>query len=224
MNLYHLLYEGKAKNAPQEEPKTAFARFVLLLWREGFTLVKLNLLFLLSCLPILTTGPALGALAAIAGKLVRDEPILLWQDYWAAFRKTFWPCFWSGLFLGGLLRRPLCGRCGGGSAAGERLAVCGDLMRMRNMAAFMRRGGLSVSAVWRDGAVCMEKGVDSLPVLSAACAAQCTADNGSIPALCAFAAIFPAGDPVCPVFQFNTGCPLPSGCGLEEDLIGRLFR
>lgn len=101
MNLYHLLYEGKAKNAPQEEPKTAFARFVLLIWREGFTLVKLNLLFLLSCLPILTTGPALGALAAIAGKLVRDEPILLWQDYWAAFRKTFWPCFCSGLFLGG---------------------------------------------------------------------------------------------------------------------------
>lgn len=101
MNFYHLLYEGKAKAAPERAPKTAPARFARLLWREGGTLVKLNLLFLLSSLPVLTAGPSLGALAETVGKLVRGEPVLLWQDYWAAFRRAFRPCFWPGLLLGG---------------------------------------------------------------------------------------------------------------------------
>lgn len=100
MNLYHLLYEGGAEHAPKAVPKRASARFAALIWREGFPLVKLNLLFLLSALPVLTIGPALGAMAAVTGRLVRQEPVLLWQDYWGAFRRSFWPCFRSGLAIG----------------------------------------------------------------------------------------------------------------------------
>lgn len=115
MNLYHLLYETMGKDTAPREPGTAFGLFLRVAWREGFTLVRLNLLFLFSCLPMLTAGPALGALAAVTGKLVQDEPILLWRDYWAAFRKTFWPCFRSGLFLS------VC--CAGLGAAGASAAL-----------------------------------------------------------------------------------------------------
>lgn len=98
MNLYHLLYGG-VKDAPSEAPKTKPARFAMLFWREGILLIKLNLLFLCSSLPVLTIGPSLGALAELTGRLVRGEPVLLWQDYWIAFRRSFWPCFRSGVLL-----------------------------------------------------------------------------------------------------------------------------
>lgn len=101
MNFYHILYEGGDNAVPEKPPKSAPARFARLLLREGWTLVRLNLLFLLSSLPVLTAGPSLGALAGIAGKLARGEPVLLWQDYWVAFRQGFWPCFRSGVLLGG---------------------------------------------------------------------------------------------------------------------------
>lgn len=99
MNLYHLLYESPAGQPARREPHTAAGWFLRVVWREGLTLMQLNLLFLCSCLPVLTIGPALGALSAVTGKLVRDEPVLLWHDYWGVFRRTFWPCFWSGLIL-----------------------------------------------------------------------------------------------------------------------------
>ena len=77
MNLYHLLYESPAQRSARHEPRTAAGRFLQVVWREGLTLMQLNLLFLCACLPVLTIGPALGALAAVTGKLVRDEPVLL---------------------------------------------------------------------------------------------------------------------------------------------------
>ena len=114
MNLYHLLYESPAQRPARHEPRTAAGRFLQVVWREGLTLMQLNLLFLCACLPVLTIGPALGALAAVTGKLVRDEPVLLWRDYWGAFRRTFRPCFWSGLILGG---------CGAGLGAAATAAI-----------------------------------------------------------------------------------------------------
>ena len=101
MNLYHLIYESTAGQPARREPRTVVGRILRVVWREGLTLMQLNLLFLCACLPVLTIGPALGALAAVMGRLVRDEPVLLWRDYWGAFRKTFRPCFWSGLIVGG---------------------------------------------------------------------------------------------------------------------------
>ena len=89
MNLYHLIYESTAGQPARREPRTVVGRILRVVWREGLTLMQLNLLFLCACLPVLTIGPALGALAAVMGRLVRDEPVLLWRDYWGAFRTTF---------------------------------------------------------------------------------------------------------------------------------------
>lgn len=71
MNLYHLIYESTAGQPARREPRTVVGRILRVVWREGLTLMQLNLLFLCACLPVLTIGPALGALAAVMGRLVR---------------------------------------------------------------------------------------------------------------------------------------------------------
>lgn len=50
-------------------------------------MVVLNLLFVLTSLPIVTAGAALCALHSVCGKVARDEPIFACRDYFAAFMK-----------------------------------------------------------------------------------------------------------------------------------------
>ena len=79
--------------------RTAFILSVITenLWE----LVQLNLLFLLTCVPLVTIGPALTALDAcfsdILQKQRRDEPIL--PRYFAAFRSRFLAALPWGLAL-----------------------------------------------------------------------------------------------------------------------------
>lgn len=68
-------------------------------WKE---LMKLNLLFLLTCLPIVTIPAARTAMAKICLLLLRDHPCTLWRDYWRSFRENFWDSSKAGLvFYGG---------------------------------------------------------------------------------------------------------------------------
>lgn len=84
---------------PRTPCRTAFILSVITenLWE----LVQLNLLFLLTCVPLVTIGPALTALDAcfsdILQKQRRDEPIL--PRYFAAFRSRFLAALPWGLAL-----------------------------------------------------------------------------------------------------------------------------
>lgn len=84
---------------PRTPGRTAFILSVITenLWE----LVQLNLLFLLTCVPLVTIGPALTALDAcfsdILQKQRRDEPIL--PRYFAAFRSRFLAALPWGLTL-----------------------------------------------------------------------------------------------------------------------------
>lgn len=73
---------GIDKDAPQKQGSLFFLD---ILAREGWTLVILNLLFILSCLPIITIGPSICAMNYICAKMLRDEPIDLFSDYKYAF-------------------------------------------------------------------------------------------------------------------------------------------
>lgn len=77
---------GIDPNAPE---KTGFARFFEIVQLECVTLVKLNLLFLVSCVPIITIPPALFAMNQVVRKMVLDQPVLCFYDYRTAFRKFF---------------------------------------------------------------------------------------------------------------------------------------
>ena len=82
---------GIDKNAPQ---KKGFARYFEMLWREFFPLLKLNLLFIISCLPIVTIPAALTAMNRITVTMVRDRNYFMLSDYWDAFKRDF---FFRGL-------------------------------------------------------------------------------------------------------------------------------
>lgn len=59
-------------------------------------LVLLNVLFVVSCLPVVTLGPALCALTAAAMKVVRGESQSTFDDYVTSFRQNLKP----GIVLG----------------------------------------------------------------------------------------------------------------------------
>lgn len=86
---------GVDPNAPE---KTGIARFVEILQLECVTLVKLNLLFLVSCLPVVTLPPALYALHAVIRRMVLDQPVDCFHHYRTAFC-TGWKRTYGAFFL-----------------------------------------------------------------------------------------------------------------------------
>ncbi len=80
------LAEGKgiAKNAPQ---KTGLPLLAQTIWRESWSLFKLNLLLVLFSMPIVTLPLAHAAATQVTMSMARDENHYLWEDFWAAFRK-----------------------------------------------------------------------------------------------------------------------------------------
>lgn len=83
---------------PKDAPKKkGFARFFETIWREFFNLLKLNLLFVLSCIPIVTIPAALTAMSRICVTMVWDQNSFMWHDYWTAFKRDFWQSTIGGL-------------------------------------------------------------------------------------------------------------------------------
>lgn len=74
------------RNAP---PKRGLALFVDVVLREWWELMKLNLLLVLFCLPIITIPAALAGTVRITTTMVRDENHYLWRDFWNTFRTEF---------------------------------------------------------------------------------------------------------------------------------------
>lgn len=75
------------KNAPKQLPHV---KVLTTLWREFWNLMKLNWIFILSCIPIVTIPAAITAMSRITCTMVRDENFFLWNDYWKAFKRDFW--------------------------------------------------------------------------------------------------------------------------------------
>ena len=69
---------GIAKDAPE---KTGAAWVGETLVREFWQLVKLNVLFLLCCLPVVTFGAARAAMARCTVNMARDVPNDVWTDF-----------------------------------------------------------------------------------------------------------------------------------------------
>lgn len=80
---------------PDAPEKTGIARFVEILQLECGTLLKLNLLFLLCCVPVVTIPPAVYAMTCVIRRMVRDEVVLLGHHYFTAFRKGFFRSYAS---------------------------------------------------------------------------------------------------------------------------------
>ena len=81
---------------PDEPEKTGLRRFAEILQLECVTLVKLNLLFILSSLPVSTLPAALYAMQAVVRRMVLDQDVDCLYHYRTAFTqgfKTAYPAF-----------------------------------------------------------------------------------------------------------------------------------
>ena len=83
---------------PDAPEKIGFARFFEIIQLECVTLVKLNLLFLVSCLPVITIPPALFAMNQVIRRMILDQPVDCFYHYQLAFRQH-WKRAYGAFFL-----------------------------------------------------------------------------------------------------------------------------
>ena len=92
------------KDYPRQQGREIeFIRFLKTAFREFWELIKLNLLFMLTCLGVVTIPAAITARNAITVTMYRDKNHFLWRDYWKAFKTDFWRALLGGAVYGVLL-------------------------------------------------------------------------------------------------------------------------
>lgn len=89
MRLFSFLDVTKQSRLWRKPPTKGVGRVVYLYMMNFTKLVKLNLLFILFALPVVTLPGALAALAKISLKIVKEEPYFLFSDFWDAFKGEF---------------------------------------------------------------------------------------------------------------------------------------
>lgn len=88
--------KGVKKGEPQ---KKRFFQFFELLGRKKGSLIKLNLLTFICCIPIITIGPAIAAMTYITRLYVEEKPVFLVSDYFDAFKKNFVQSFFMSIII-----------------------------------------------------------------------------------------------------------------------------
>ncbi len=100
MGLFTPSYLKEGKGVRKDEPpKKGILRFFEIVARDSGDLVKLNLLFFISCIPIITIGPAIVAMSAVVVKRVRNIPCYAFHEYKKAFKENLKRSFPAGLLV-----------------------------------------------------------------------------------------------------------------------------
>lgn len=100
MNWFANLYFAEGPGIPKDAPKATGLRLLgQIVMREWWELIKLNLLFAVFALPLVTLPAAYVAMTGIATTMVEDRHHYLWRD----FRDTFMACFWTAGLAGAIL-------------------------------------------------------------------------------------------------------------------------
>jgi uncharacterized membrane protein YesL len=84
---------GIPKDAPR---RTGLALLGEILRREWWELVKLNLMFLLFSLPLVTLPAAFAATSRICVAMVEDQNCYLLRDFWHTFHSRLWQATFMG--------------------------------------------------------------------------------------------------------------------------------
>lgn len=100
MGLFKIDYSrpgpGIAKDAPKKKGLRLFWDiYVRVFWE----LIKLNMLFFLFCIPIVTIGPAFAGMSRVMMLMVRERPFFVWGDFWEEFRASWKKSVPAGLLV-----------------------------------------------------------------------------------------------------------------------------
>lgn len=94
-----LFYNNNVSGSGVEKgvKKKPFFRYWELFFNKFGTFFKLNLIYLLFCLPVVTIGPATAALTAMMRNIYLERPQFIWHDFVQYFKKNFKQGFVVGL-------------------------------------------------------------------------------------------------------------------------------
>lgn len=67
----------------------AFIQFFRILGTRIWTMISLNLLYFVFCIPVVTIGPATAGMVKVLRNWSRREHAFVWGDFWETFRKNF---------------------------------------------------------------------------------------------------------------------------------------
>ncbi|OPJ57690.1 DUF624 domain-containing protein [Clostridium chromiireducens] len=80
---FHREGPGVDKNEPE---KKGISLFFYLLLNKFWDILKLNMIFILYSIPIITIAPAFGAMTSITMSMVRDKHVFIFSDFHEAFK------------------------------------------------------------------------------------------------------------------------------------------
>ena len=101
MGLFDRLYAPDRPDVPRDAPKkTGLALLLQILGREWWELLKLNIIFILMALPIVTLPAAQAGATRVALDLVEDRNSYLGRDFMETFRTEFWRASLGGWLIG----------------------------------------------------------------------------------------------------------------------------
>lgn len=85
---------GVSKNGSKKKP---FFRYWELFSNKFWTFFKINLVYFLFCIPIVTFGPATAAMTALMRNIYLERPQFIFHDFWQQFKKNFKQSFIIGM-------------------------------------------------------------------------------------------------------------------------------
>ena len=97
--------EGPGVSKEELAQKKRIVVFFEIYSRKFWNIIKVNLLFLLFSLPIITIGPAMAGMTYVLRNYAREEHAFVFQDFFDAFKSNFKQSFAAGILgmiLGGI--------------------------------------------------------------------------------------------------------------------------
>lgn len=88
MIFYNFDQVGKGIN-PNAPKKEGLALYFDVLYREFWSILYLNIIFFIACIPIVTIGAAYSAMSSVFIRMIRDVPVDTFSDFKIAFKKNF---------------------------------------------------------------------------------------------------------------------------------------
>lgn len=90
MNFLYNYYFGEGPGIAKDAPAPTGLRLLAqVLGREWWELIKLNLVFIAFCLPLVTLPAAYFAMSRICVRMIEDRNVYLLRDFWEGFRSQF---------------------------------------------------------------------------------------------------------------------------------------
>ena len=96
----------RREGAGRPAPESGWRRVGVMGLTHFWKLIRVNLLFVLFSLPVLTLPAALTALDRVCVVIYKEGNIFLWDEFWKEFRRSFARTILPGLGFGLLLFGP----------------------------------------------------------------------------------------------------------------------